>query len=292
MSTEGPDLFERIVCGVDGTPESLEAVRQAARLRLSGSHVHLFSAVYLAGAVAPQWPQARIEWELQHDAGDAIEQARAIAGAATTRIVNGPPVQSLLEELRREQASLLCVGSHSRHRLAHVVADHVATALAPGIVAGHVATTMLHEAPCPVLIARPPREGRVFPAVIVVGIDGSPSSAIAYQIGRELAERFGSSVVPVTGCGGMKYVDSDGLLGEYPELRLDERRPLEAVLAASANADLVILGSRGARGIRALGSISESVGHLARCSVLVVRGIEIPTTCPVRHEVVGAGAAY
>jgi nucleotide-binding universal stress UspA family protein len=32
-----------------------------------------------------------------------------------------------------------------------------------------------------------------------------------------------------------------------------------------------VLGSRGLRGVRALGSVSEQVGHEAACSVLVVR---------------------
>lgn len=34
---------------------------------------------------------------------------------------------------------------------------------------------------------------------------------------------------------------------------------------------LIVLGSRGLHGIRALGSVSERVAHRAPCSVLVVR---------------------
>ena len=40
----------------------------------------------------------------------------------------------------------------------------------------------------------------------------------------------------------------------------------------SQHADLLVVGSRGLKGVRALGSVSELVAHQARCPVLVVRG--------------------
>jgi nucleotide-binding universal stress UspA family protein len=48
-------------------------------------------------------------------------------------------------------------------------------------------------------------------------------------------------------------------------------KPVGALLEASEQADLVVLGSRGLHGLRALGSVSERVAHEASCSVLVVR---------------------
>jgi nucleotide-binding universal stress UspA family protein len=55
---------------------------------------------------------------------------------------------------------------------------------------------------------------------------------------------------------------------------LDARGPAPAAIcraADEARASLVLLGSRGVGGARALGSVSERVAHEARCSVLVVR---------------------
>jgi nucleotide-binding universal stress UspA family protein len=46
-----------------------------------------------------------------------------------------------------------------------------------------------------------------------------------------------------------------------------------ALAELSKEADLLVLGSRGLHGLRALGSISEQVAHRATCSVLVVRNI-------------------
>jgi nucleotide-binding universal stress UspA family protein len=57
-------------------------------------------------------------------------------------------------------------------------------------------------------------------------------------------------------------------------IEVDERTPEEALVAASREVDLVVLGSRNLKGLAALGSVGERVGHHAACSVLVVRSGE------------------
>jgi nucleotide-binding universal stress UspA family protein len=59
------------------------------------------------------------------------------------------------------------------------------------------------------------------------------------------------------------------IVGRYEELADD---PVRALVAAAADADLVVVGSRGLHGLKSLGSVSERVAHDARCSTLVVRG--------------------
>jgi nucleotide-binding universal stress UspA family protein len=51
-----------------------------------------------------------------------------------------------------------------------------------------------------------------------------------------------------------------------------EGQPAEALLGASADADLVVVGSRGLGGFKRLmlGSVSDQVVHHAACPVLVV----------------------
>jgi nucleotide-binding universal stress UspA family protein len=70
---------------------------------------------------------------------------------------------------------------------------------------------------------------------------------------------------------GGKDVDVDAARGQAGDVPLveDERNPVDAL--ADAGADLIVVGSRGLHGVRALGSVSERVAHWARCSVLVVR---------------------
>jgi nucleotide-binding universal stress UspA family protein len=247
------------VCGVDETAESLEAVRQAARLRSAEGSLHLLAAVYLAGAIVAGWPAERIASELDEAVGDVVRRAEALAGErVTSKVVNAPAVESLLAEIRQEKATVICVGSHSHHRL-------------PGIVVGYVATAMLHEAPCSVLVARKPSQPDDFPRSIVVGIDGSPQATAAHEVASELAARFDVELRPVCAYGGMHYVDTDAVIAAFPDLSLDEREAVEALLAASVRADLVVVGSRGLHGLRALGSVSERIAHRANCTVLVVR---------------------
>jgi nucleotide-binding universal stress UspA family protein len=231
-------IFDRVLCGIDETPESLEAVRQGVRLRRPGGALHLFAAVYLAGAVAAGWSAPRIAEELERESGDALRRAREIAGPGTTsRLVNGPAVRSLLREVVDERATLLCVGSHGHRRV-------------PGILFDYVSTTMLHEAPTAVLVAREPPDADAFPREIVVGDDGSQHAAAARAAADELVARLGASLTRVTA----------------------DEHPVEALLEAAADADLLVVGSRGVHGVRALGSVSERVAHRAECSVLVVRG--------------------
>jgi len=120
-----------------------------------------------------------------------------------------------------------------------------------------------------VLIARSPMIAGLFPQAVVAGADGSPASEAAVAVARSLAVRYGVPLSVVTALGG-KDVD-------LPRARMlatieDDGRPVHALVGHGAAADLLVVGSRGLHGVRALGSVSERVAHQARCSVLVVRG--------------------
>jgi nucleotide-binding universal stress UspA family protein len=128
----------------------------------------------------------------------------------------------------------------------------------------------VHEAPCSVLVVRKPAAPAAFPRSIVVGVDGSSQAEVAYAVASELTDRFGATLRPLAASGG-KYVDTDGLGRQLPELAVDSREPVDALTAAAARADLLVVGSRGLHGLRALGSVSERVAQRANCSVLVVR---------------------
>ncbi len=56
-----------------------------------------------------------------------------------------------------------------------------------------------------------------------------------------------------------------------PDLDEDARGAVDVLVEASASADLLVVGSRGLHGLKALGSVSERVANQARCSVIVVR---------------------
>jgi nucleotide-binding universal stress UspA family protein len=240
-------IFARILCGVDGTPESLVAVRQGSRLLEPEGNLYVATAANLAQAAHAGIAARHAAELLRADAAAALADARGIAPSA---------IEKLAREIELEAVTTVAVGSHGRRR-------------ASGVVLGTVAARMLRDAPCSVLIARPARDAESWPTSVVVGVDGSSESAAAAAVARSLAERFGANVRAVAST-------SDGFDSEAArsiEADLDEQpgRAVDVLTGASDSADLVIVGSRGLHGLKALGSVSERVAHQARSSVLVVR---------------------
>jgi nucleotide-binding universal stress UspA family protein len=251
-----PSTFERIVCGVDGTPESLVAVRQAVRLQEPHGHLHVASVAPLAKAAHAGFAASHAAEQLQQEAEAALGDARAIAPSASTKLMDGDPVGVLLREVEAEQTTLIAVGSHGRGRTA-------------AMLLGTVAARMLRDAPCSVLIAREARDEKTWPQSMVVGIDGSLEAAGAFAVAHALAERFGASVRAVASIGDQ--FDRQAALAITSELEEQPVGAVDALAAASESADLVLVGSRGLHGLKALGSVSERVANQARSSVLVVR---------------------
>jgi hypothetical protein len=120
-----------------------------------------------------------------------------------------------------------------------------------GFVLGSTATEVIHKAPCSVLVARR-SEGDEFPNKIVVGVDGSPESAAAYVVARRLYDRFGAELLPVVAHGG-EAVDRSLIDSIVARRREDvPEEPVDALVAATAGADLLVVGSRSLHGLRAL----------------------------------------
>jgi nucleotide-binding universal stress UspA family protein len=260
-------LFTRIVCGVDGTDESREAVAQVARLAPETARVVLCSVWNTGASVAVGWspPLARTASFPREELKAAVDASRPLLPASLvveTSVVEGPPGPMMLAEIGRHQATLVAVGSHDHRRLS-------------GILLGSVATQLLHDAPCSVLMARAPKGDR-FPATVLVAADGSTESARAIHVAAEIAHRLGAELEAVVATGGsgdaaVPAVRSvlDAVGGPEIPLREDPDPPVEAL--NRLDPDLLVLGSRGLQGLRSLGSVSERVAHDARCSVLVVR---------------------
>jgi nucleotide-binding universal stress UspA family protein len=261
--TGANNVFSRVLVGVDGSPESGEATRQAALLLEDEGELTLLSAYDIApalvGGTGSRVPAYFDEDVQRKEAEDALRKVlEQIQGdySPMAKVVRGNSWQELIREAERGRATLIAVGSHGIGRRR-------------GIVVGSTATEVLHKAPCSVLVARRARPD--FPRRISVGVDGSPGSGLAYAVARDVADRYSAEFWPIVAHGG-KGVDKR-LVAEIVDRRHDDLpdEPVPALVAAAADGDLLVVGSRGLHGLKSLGSVSERVAHQAYSSVLVIR---------------------
>jgi nucleotide-binding universal stress UspA family protein len=196
------------------------------------------------------------------------EGADADVAAARTAIHDAIPIvvavregeagEVLEREARHIDADTIAIGDHGRGRAA-------------GVLLGSVATHVIHHASCSVLVARASHES-VFPRTVVVGVDGSVASRRALGVGRVLAARAG---VPLRVLHVLDGAIPRGKLqagvAEQVEEVTASWSAVDGLCAHVVAGDLLVLGSRELRGIRALGSVSEAVAHGAAASVLIVR---------------------
>ncbi|MEU1430177.1 universal stress protein [Nocardia sp. NPDC005746] len=147
--TEPESVTKPVVVGVDGSPNSAPAVEfayeEAARRKVDLIAVHAWNDT--TGFDAPA-----LGWESIQKTEDVL-LGSALAGYAARwpevtvhRVVAwDTPARVLLHHA--ESAQLVVVGSHGRSGLT-------------GMVLGSVSTTLLHTAPCPVVVVRQPLRNR------------------------------------------------------------------------------------------------------------------------------------
>ena len=252
-------LFARIVVGVDGTDWGFEALRQALVLASTeDSVVHAVTALDTAPAIHGGFHAAHLAALLENEAEEARETAERILESReglSARVVRGRPVDVLRRERDELRATLVALGGRRSSRFL-------------GIMLGDTGTQLVHDATCSVLLAYPADNGPWRPRRIVVGVDGSTYALAALRTAEELANAHGGMLEVVSATGG-KSIERDATWADRVEA-WDAAHPVAALGERSRSADLVVVGSRGVHGIRAIGSVSERVAHQAHCTALVV----------------------
>jgi nucleotide-binding universal stress UspA family protein len=287
-----------LVLGIDDPDESAVplqwAAAEAARRRLPLRLLH----------TQPQMLNFPSEYELmRRELREGGERLLATAGARVAELAPDVEVQTVVEldsepaEALLEQAAeaeLLVLGSSGRS----AIGDLLAPSATPGVI---------RRAPCPVVVVRTPRDGSAgLPeGPVVVGVDGSELSAGAVALAFREASVWETSLVAVHAWSapsvafteraayGLSETDtveptrqvhaallSESLAGwreKHPDVEVVERlvqaHPSQALIDASADARLLVTGTRGRGGFAGmlLGSVSSAALHHAHCPVMISR---------------------
>jgi nucleotide-binding universal stress UspA family protein len=260
--------FSDIICGIDGTHTAYEAARQAAVLTGPHGSLSLVAVAWRAGEGIHQVADLSPD-HAKRALGKAASMARELGANVTTTVEEGRTTADLLLERSRNH-DLLVLG-------------HPAFPRAGGILLGSVASTAVHSAEVPVLLARPAPGAFPFPKRIVLASDGSMESRRLVELSVRIAEAHDARVTllhvsgPESAHHPRDIAEQATQLYEWlkvePIVRTEHGRAHERIVdvANREQASLVVVGSRGLTGVHALASVSERVAHHATCSVLLVR---------------------
>lgn len=267
MSRRTTAPFSDILCAVDGSRASLEAVRQAVVLAEPDAALSFVAVSHTIGV--GQAAQADLS---EARAQEALERAAALARdagiSASTELRKGSPTSDVILA-EADQHDLLVLGGREGSR-------------AGGIMLGSTASQAAHRAQRPLLVARQPPGAGEFLESILLASDGSPGSWASARATSRVARARGSRVDVVFVPDGVHperhrelthQVDAiREATGSEPGLADAPGHVPERIIevARGEGSSLIVIGRRGLSGIRALGSVSERVVHRAPCSVLVV----------------------
>ena len=289
-------MTQHVVVGYDGSDHAgvavdwaaTEAVSRGARLTLLAATTVATSAI--GGRFGVTVSPSALDDLLQPFTSQVEARAEEVRVShpgltVDARVVLGSPAFALVEE--SEDADLVVVGSRGLGGFR-------------GLLLGSVGTQVATHATCPAVVIRQAPS----PAsnVVTVGVDGSEISLSALDFAFDMADRHGWGVravharqLPTLNVMAapmspppidVDVVETDGRLAlaqslaglreQHPGVAVEEHilqgSPVRALLEASADAALLVLGSRG-RGEfvgAVLGSVSQGVLHRATIPVAVI----------------------
>lgn len=290
-----------LVVGVDGSDRSRDALALAARLADDAQDV-LMVHVHPYGPLSTLVPDSEYETLVRGVAESTLAAVQDTLGPGARRelrlVSDASPAAGVQGVAEKTGASLIVMGSSHRSGLGR-------------IFAGSVAESMLTGATVPVAIAPhgyATRNARL--ETVACGFDGSPESHEALAWAHALARgrrarlcalavhsRIAFGGIPTTGALGLESAN-DALRAALDQQmhealaslddpdaggRVLEGDPAAELAAASADVDLLVVGSRGYGPVRSvlLGSVSRELVRTAACPVVVLpRGVaaDAPST--------------
>lgn len=295
------DTSVRILIAYDQSQTAQTACDLVAHLRLPrGTELAVVTALdgHAAAGVTdlpaqPTEPSKRERQMLEHDLMRVAASLRGPDRSCATRVLSGHAGTVLVDEAERWSADLIVIGNRGHGAL-------------QSLLLGSTSAEVVDHASCPVLVARHPGVHR-----LVIGVDGSQDAdrAIATLSAWSLLRGVPASVVGVVEpISGWDFA-AGGATAEVVEMEVtaqtERHRQLateveaavgalrragyvadgevrggdpsdQLIRAATAHgADLLVVGTRGLRGLGRLllGSVARNVLLHSTASVLVVRPV-------------------
>ncbi len=268
----------RVVVGFDGSEPGRAALAWGvAEARLRSAPLDVWVVLDTLPAGRPETGDlAPLVEQLERDLDEAG------AGRASLHVGHGGTAAQLCEVCA--PTDLLVVGSRGRSPFT-------------GLLLGSVSRACLSHAPCSVVVVRSSTEASREPAeqhgTVLVGIDASDAARRALQVAAAEAglrgaalrvlhavewEHLGAELMVPTTRQLLSW-GQDLVTGELARAGVDARAVVahgnagDLLVGRSADADLLVLGSRGHNPLAALslGSTSDFCARHAHCPVLVVR---------------------
>ncbi|HET9117570.1 MAG TPA: universal stress protein [Pseudonocardiaceae bacterium] len=283
-----------IVVGVDGSVSALHAVRWAAeeaalrRVALRLVHSVPLSAARHVGSFETLEVQGR---QYVTQAQDRVRQIYPEV-SVDVEVHGGDPVPVLVD--LSEHARLVVVGSRGLGEFG-------------GILTGSTAVALAKHGHCPIAVIRGPvpEQAAARQGPVVVGVDGSPTSEAAVALAFEEASLRNLDLVAVHTwidfSSDYSYAYARQFVTDWDEIETEERellaqrlagwqekypdvmvkrvvapdRPVRHLLEQAANAQLLVVGSRGHGALAGtlLGSTSQALIHRTPCPLLIARPI-------------------
>jgi nucleotide-binding universal stress UspA family protein len=280
-----------IVVGVDGSAFSQLAldwaVEEAHRRDRPLLLVSAWAVDYTAGLIGRLIPYLR-------------EECDRILDDASRRVASTAPWLTVSRQVVQGQAASALTAASTGGSLVVVGCRGLGSVQA--VLAGSTSVAVAAHARCPVVVVHEtsPPDG---PARrVVVGVDGSPASADALHFAFDQADARGLGLTAVHAWGVTLTAETFAVAGlgesvddlnqeqeavtaewiepwraQFPtvdvQTRITEARPVDALVDASRDAELLVVGSRGHGGFTGLllGSVSRGLLHRAHCPVAVTR---------------------
>lgn len=275
-----------IVAGVDGSGSALRAAEWGAR-----------------EAVLRQWPMLLltvVPEDLPPSSETAVRRhGEAVLHAAEQAVHRHGSIPLVRRELRRGTAAQELIAESAAAGMI-VVGSRGLGESGARLDFGSTAEAAIALAACPVAVVREP-PGAPPAGGVVVGVDSAgvadsalrwalheaelrSTSLLAVHTWREVAAEDWNELTPAMPIEERESI-AHRLLAErlagsderFPDVEIrrsvEHDRPVRALLAHAAHAELLVIGSRGHSGLTGmlLGSTSRALAHCAPCPLLVVR---------------------